>query len=82
MHLRSRSPARRACAFTLIERRVVIAILGGVATFGDLSGRADTMNMKKWFTREYAGTKVRPQGPDFIGPNDAGYNPTSRNGGF
>ncbi len=82
MHLPSRSPARRARAFTLIELLVVIAILGDVATFGDLSGRADTMNIKKWFTREYAGTKVRPREPDFTGPNDAGSNPASRNGGF
>lgn len=85
MHLPSRSPGHWRRAFTPVELLVAIAIiasLGGVATFGDLSGRADTLNRKKWFTREYAGTPVRPQRPDFIGPNDAWYNPASRDGGF
>ena len=55
--------------------------VGGIATFGDLSGRAFALNMAKWFTREYAGTKVWPNGPDFIGPNDAWYSLDSKTGG-
>lgn len=56
--------------------------VGGIATFGDLSGRAFTMNMAKWFTREYAGTKVWPSTPDFVGPNDAWYSLDTKTGGF
>ena len=56
--------------------------VGGVATFGDLSGRAFAMNMNKWFTRQYAGTTVWPSDPAFDGPNDAWYNPAKPNGGF
>jgi prepilin-type N-terminal cleavage/methylation domain-containing protein len=55
--------------------------VAGVATFGDLSGRAFAMNMKKWFTREYAGTAVWPTPPAFDGPNDAWYSLDTKNGG-
>ncbi len=55
--------------------------VGGIATFGDLSGRAFALNMNKWFTRNYAGTKVWPNGPDFDGPNDAWYSLGSKTGG-
>jgi len=55
--------------------------VGGVATFGDLSGRSYTMKFSKWFTRQYAGTAVWPQTPAFDGPNDAWYNPATRDGG-
>lgn len=55
--------------------------VAGVATFGDLSGRAYTMKFSKWFTRQYAGTAVWPQNPAFDGPNDAWYNPATRDGG-
>ncbi len=54
--------------------------VGGVATFGDLSGRAYTMKFGKWFAREYAGTAVWPNTPQFSGPNDAWYNPATKNG--
>ncbi|MBX3732061.1 MAG: type II secretion system protein [Verrucomicrobiae bacterium] len=56
--------------------------VNGVATFGDLSGRAFTMNMKKWFTPDYAGTTVWPAAPRFNGPNDAWYSLDTRNGGW
>jgi hypothetical protein len=55
---------------------------GGIATFGDLSGRAFTMNMKRWFSREYAGTGVWPATPAFDGPNDAWYSLDRPNGGW
>ncbi len=55
---------------------------GGVATFGDLSGRAYAMKFPKWFTRQYAGTGVWPQNPAFDGPNDAWYCPATKNGGW
>ncbi|MBN8246789.1 MAG: type II secretion system protein [Verrucomicrobia bacterium] len=54
----------------------------GVATFGDLSGRAFALNMKKWFTLEYAGTTVWPATPRFTGPNDAWYSLDTKNGGW
>jgi hypothetical protein len=54
----------------------------GIATFGDLSGRAFTLNMKKWFTPDYAGSTVWPAAPKFNGPNDAWYSLDMRNGGW
>ena len=56
--------------------------VGGVATFGDLSGRAYAMKFSKRFTKEYAGTTVWPQTPAFNGPNDAWYRPSTKNGGW
>ncbi|MCW5556893.1 MAG: type II secretion system protein [Verrucomicrobiae bacterium] len=56
--------------------------VNGVATFGDLSGRAFALNMKKWFTLDYAGTTVWPANPRFNGPNDAWYSLDTRNGGW
>lgn len=55
--------------------------VNGIATFGDVSGRAFTMNMKKWFSREYAGTAVWPTPPAYDGPNDAWYSLDSPKGG-
>jgi len=54
---------------------------GGIATFGDLSGRAFTMDMRRWFSREYAGTGVWPAPAAFDGPNDAWYSLDRPNGG-
>ncbi len=54
----------------------------GIATFGDLSGRAFAMKFSKWFTRQYAGTTVWPAAPAFDGPNDAWYCPSTKNGGW
>jgi len=56
--------------------------VNGVATFGDLSGRAYAMKFSKWFTRQYAGTTVWPANPAFDGPNDAWYCPSTKNGGW
>lgn len=56
--------------------------VNGIATFGDLSGRAYTMNMKKWFSKDLAGSGVWPNAPSYNGPNDAWYSPASPKGGW
>lgn len=56
--------------------------VGGVATFGDLSGRAFTMKFSQWFSPDLAGTGIWPNPPKFVGPNDAWYNPDRTDGGF
>jgi len=56
--------------------------VAGIATFGDLSGRAFTMNMSKWFSRQYAGTGIWPNTPAYDGPNDAWYSLANKKGGF
>jgi prepilin-type N-terminal cleavage/methylation domain-containing protein len=55
--------------------------VGGIATFGNISGSAFTMSMKKWFSRDFAGSDIWPLPPKFDGPNDAWFNPASKNGG-
>ncbi len=55
--------------------------VGGVATFGNVTGSAFTMSMKKWFSRDFAGSGIWPTTPNFDGPNDAWYNPATKNGG-
>ena len=55
--------------------------VGGVATFGNLSGSAFTMPMRKWFSRNFAGKNIYPLAPAFDGPNDAWYNPATKDGG-
>lgn len=56
--------------------------VGGVATFGNLSGSAFTMKMRRWFSPDFAGKNIWPATPNFIGPNDAWYNPASKTGGL
>lgn len=56
--------------------------VGGIATFGDLSGRAYAMRFGNWFTKQYAGTTVWPAAPSFDGPNDAWYCPSTKFGGW
>ena len=56
--------------------------VGGIATFGDLSGRAFALRFGTWFTKQYAGTTVGPAAPSFEGPNDAWYCPSTKNGGW
>jgi prepilin-type N-terminal cleavage/methylation domain-containing protein len=55
---------------------------GGIATMGNLSGSAFTVKMQKWFSPDLAGKHVWPQEPTPTGPNDAWYNPDSKNGTF
>ncbi len=56
--------------------------VGGIATFGDLSGRAYALRFGNWFTKQLAGTTVWPETPNFDGPNDAWYCPSTKNGGW
>jgi prepilin-type N-terminal cleavage/methylation domain-containing protein len=56
--------------------------VGGIATFGNLSGSAFTIPMKKWFSPDFAGKNIWPASPNHQGPNDAWYNPASKNGSF
>ena len=56
--------------------------VGGIATFGNLSGSAFTIPMRKWFTPQFAGKNIWPANPNHQGPNDAWYNPASKIGSF
>jgi prepilin-type N-terminal cleavage/methylation domain-containing protein len=56
--------------------------VGGIATLGNISGSAFTMPMRRWFSPQFAGENIWPAAPNHIGPNDAWYNPASRNGAF
>jgi prepilin-type N-terminal cleavage/methylation domain-containing protein len=54
--------------------------VGGVATMGNLSGASYVIKMRKWFSPELAGTAIWPASPNPSGPNDAWYNPATKNG--
>jgi hypothetical protein len=54
--------------------------VGGVATMGNLSGSSYVIKMNKWFSPQMAGTAIWPNAPNPIGPNDAWYNPATKNG--
>ena len=56
--------------------------VGGVATMGNLSGSSYVIKMKQWFSPRLAGANVWPANPNPAGPNDAWYNPASRDGTF
>ena len=56
--------------------------IGGIATLGELSGSSRTVPMAKWFSPQMAGSSIWPQSPNPSGPNDAWYNPASKNGTF
>jgi prepilin-type N-terminal cleavage/methylation domain-containing protein len=56
--------------------------VGGIATFGNLSGSAFTIPMRKWFAPQFAGKNIWPANPNHQGPNDAWYNPSTKNGGW
>ena len=56
--------------------------VGGIATFGNLSGSAFVITLRKWFSPDFAGTGTWPDPVRFNGPNDAWYNPAARDGGF
>jgi hypothetical protein len=56
--------------------------VGGIAPLGSLSGSAYTVKMSKWFSPELAGKNIWPMTPNATGPNDAWYNPESKNGIF
>lgn len=54
---------------------------GGIATFGNLSGAAFVIPLQRWFSPNFAGKNIWPAAPNFIGPNDAWYNPAAKDGG-
>jgi len=56
--------------------------VGGIAPLGSLSGSAYTVKMSKWFSPDLAGKNIWPMTPNPSGPNDAWYNPESKNGVF
>jgi len=56
--------------------------VGGVATMGNLTGSAFTVKMSKWFSPEMAGKAIWPAGANPAGPNDAWYNPDSKDGTY
>jgi prepilin-type N-terminal cleavage/methylation domain-containing protein len=56
--------------------------VAGVAPLGTLSGSAFTLKMARWFTPQLAGRNIWPTNPNPVGPNDAWYNPASRDGTF
>ncbi len=56
--------------------------IGGIATLGELSGSSRTVPMAQWFSPQMAGSAIWPESPNPNGPNDAWYNPASRNGVF
>jgi len=57
-------------------------IVGGIATFGTLSGSGTTIKISRWFSPELAGKNIWPATQNPAGPNDAWYNPDSRDGTF
>ena len=56
--------------------------VGGIAPLGSLNGSAYVVKMSKWFSPDLAGKNVWPLSPNPAGPNDAWYNPESKNGTF
>jgi prepilin-type N-terminal cleavage/methylation domain-containing protein len=56
--------------------------VGGVAPLGGLDTRAYAVKLSKWRSPELAGRNVWPASPNPEGPNDAWYNPESKNGAF
>jgi hypothetical protein len=54
--------------------------VGGIATMGNLSGAAYVIKMRQWFSPQLAGTAIWPNAPNAAGPNDAWYNPATKNG--
>jgi len=57
-------------------------IVGGIATFGTLAGSGTTIKISRWFSPELAGKNIWPATANPAGPNDAWYNPSSRDGTY
>src|SRR6266699_3827666 len=57
-------------------------IVGGIATFGTLAGSGTTIKISRWFSPELAGKNIWPATANPAGPNDAWYNPASRDGTY
>ena len=56
--------------------------VGGIAPVGALAGAGYVVKMEKWFSPDLAGRNIWPAAPNPSGPNDAWYNPESRDGTF
>ncbi len=56
--------------------------VGGIAVLGNLSGTAYSIKYGRWFTPELAGKNIWPNTANPKGPNDAWYNPESRDGTY
>lgn len=56
--------------------------VGGIATMGSLSGSAFTIKLQKWHSPDLAGKNVWPATANPAGPNDAWYNPESKDGTY
>jgi prepilin-type N-terminal cleavage/methylation domain-containing protein len=56
--------------------------VNGIATIGNLTGAAFTVKMSKWFSPELAGKAIWPAAANPSGPNDAWFNPESKNGTY
>jgi hypothetical protein len=57
-------------------------IVGGIASFGTLSGSGTTIKISRWFSPDLAGKNIWPANANPAGPNDAWYNPASRDGTY
>jgi prepilin-type N-terminal cleavage/methylation domain-containing protein len=56
--------------------------VGGIAPLGNLSGAGFAVKMTKWFSPQLAGNNIWPTAPNPAGPNDAWFNPDSKDGTF
>lgn len=56
--------------------------VGGIATMGNLMGSAFTIKLSKWHSPDLAGRNVWPSTANPAGPNDAWYNPDSKDGTY
>ena len=56
--------------------------VGGIATVGTLSGSSSTIKMQKWFSPDLAGKAIWPATANPKGPNDAWFNPDSKDGTY
>lgn len=56
--------------------------VGGIAPLGSLTGAAITVKMRKWFSAELAGSAIWPANANPAGPNDAWFNPASKDGTY
>ena len=54
--------------------------VNGIAPLGSMTGAAFTVKMSKWFSPELAGKNIWPATQNPVGPNDAWFNPESKNG--
>jgi prepilin-type N-terminal cleavage/methylation domain-containing protein len=56
--------------------------VNGICPLGSLTGAGFTVKMSKWFSPELAGSHIWPAGQNPQGPNDAWFNPDSKDGTF